>query len=187
MWSNLSAHPRRARLVVGLFILQFGVVALMAPAAGRMGQRGVSVLDLQFMRTPAKAAEYVATLGPDGVDAARLGLYLDFPYLVLYALALSALCVLLAAKAAERGRESLAAAGRTVAWFAPVAAGCDAVEDIAILVVLGGNVEQPWPAIAFGFASVKWALLAVVIGYVIIALALAVRRRVPNEAPATEE
>jgi hypothetical protein len=175
------------RLVVGLIILQFGVLALAAPFAGRMTERSVGPLDLQFMRTPEQAREYIALLGPDGVDAARIGLYLDFPYLVVYALALSAACIVLAARAAEQGHTNLAAAGRRIAWLAPVVAGLDAIENIAILLVLGVSVEQPWPAIAFGFAVVKWVLAAVVIGYLVVALVLTMRRRAETTGSAAEQ
>jgi hypothetical protein len=185
MWSNLEKHPHRVRVVVGLVILQFGVAALAAPSAGRMAERGVGVLQMQFMRTSERAAEYLALLGPQGIDAAQLGLYLDFAYLVLYALAVSAACIVVAARAAELGRTGLAAMGRRIAWFAPIAAGCDAVEGVALLVVLGGNVDQPWPALVFGFAAVKWALVAVAIAYVIVALVLVLRRREETE-PVTD-
>ncbi|MGI9085734.1 MAG: hypothetical protein ACR2FE_10675 [Aeromicrobium sp.] len=184
MWANLVDNPRRGRLVVGLFLLMFGVGALALPSLGRMSIRGVEILDVEFMRTSAKAAEQVARLGPEGVDAARISLYLDFPFLVLYAVALSAACIVVAARAADRGRTSLAAIGQRVAWLAPVAAACDALENIAILQVLADRVDQPWPAIAFGFAAVKFVLLAVVGGYLVVGLFLTLRRRESADDPA---
>lgn len=188
MWSNLLSNPRRGRQVLGLFILSFGVGALMLPSMGTMDTRGVSVPDLQFMRTSAEAADLVARLGPSGVDAAQMAHYLDFPYLVTYGLALSAACVVLAARAAGRGRTRLAALGPTVAWFAVAAAAGDALEDVAILLVLGGSTGQPWPAIAFGFAAVKWMLLAVVVVYLVIGVALTLGGRdTATEASTVED
>ena len=78
---------------------------------------------------------------------------------------------MLSARAAERGRARLASAGRAVAWAAPVAAALDAAENVALLQVLSDHVDQPWPAIAFGFASVKFALLAVVVVYLVVGAA----------------
>ena len=152
MWSNLVSNPRRGRQVLGLFILMFGVGALGLPAMGQMG--GVSVVDLQLSRTTANAVEYVAQLGPSGVDAAQMAHYIDFAYLVTYGLALSAACVVLAARAADRGKTALAAIGPRVAWLAVIAAALDAVEDVALLIVLGGSTGQPWPAIAFACSGV---------------------------------
>ena len=183
MWSNLVSNPRRGRQVIGLFILMFGVGALGLPAMGQMGTN-VSILDLQFMRTSANAVEKVALLGPSGVDAAQMSHYLDLLYLVTYALALSAACVVLAARAADRGHARLAAIGPRVAWLAVIAAGLDAVEDVAILLVLDGRTEQPWPAIAFGCSVVKFALLAVVIVYLVVGLMVTLRREAPAETSA---
>ncbi len=173
MWPNLVNHPRRGLQVLGLFILSLGLGAIALPSFGRMDTHGVSIIDLEMMRTSAKAAETVAQLGPEGVDAAQMAVYLDFPYLIVYALLLSAACVVVAARADKRGRSSLAGAGRALAWAAVVAAAFDAVEDVALLIVLDGNVDQPWPGIAFGFASMKFALLAVVIVYLVVGFALA--------------
>jgi len=182
MWSNLVSNPRRGTFVLGLFILTLGMAALALPSLGRMDLRGVSILDLELMRTSENAAEQVARLGSSGIDAAQMSIYLDFPFLVLYALALSAACALLAARAAERGATALAVAGRLMVWVAPIAAALDAVENVALLQVLDGHTDQPWPGIAFGFASVKFALLALVVVYLIAGLVLA-RRQQPLEAP----
>ena len=182
MWSNLVSNSRRGTFVLGLFILTLGVGALALPSLGRMDLRGVSILDIELMRTSENAGQQVALLGSSGVDAAQMSIYLDFPFLVLYALALSAACAVLAARAAERGASSLAAAGRLMAWAAPVAAALDAVENVALLRVLDGQTGQPWPGIAYGFASVKFALLALVVVYLIAGLVL-VRRQQPLEAP----
>jgi len=181
MWSNLLSNPRRGTYVLGLFILTLGAGALALPSLGRMDLRGVSILDIELMRTSENATQQVALLGSSGVDAAQMSIYLDFPFLVLYALALSAACAVLAARAADRGATALAAAGRLMVWAAPVAAALDAVENVALLRVLGGQTGQPWPGIAYGFASVKFVLLAVVIVYLVVGLLLTLGRRVPVE------
>jgi hypothetical protein len=186
MWSNLVNNPRRGRQVLGLFILSFGVGALMLPSMGTMSTRGVSIPDLQFMRTSSEAVELIARLGPSGVDAAQVAHYLDFLYLVTYAIALSAACVVVGARGADHGRAQLAALGPRVAWFAVAAAALDAVEDVAILLVLNGQTEQPWPAIAFGGSVVKFALLAVVIVYLVVAVAATRSRRETPAESATD-
>jgi hypothetical protein len=171
MWSNLVSNPRRGFRLLGLFIIMFGIGALMLPSLGKMDARGVSIFDLQFMRTSENAVGQVARLGPSGVDAAQMAHYLDFAFLLAYGIALSAACVVLAARLADRGRARLAARGTPVAWFAVVGAGLDALQNVAILLVLDGQTGQPWPAAAFGFAAVKFGLLAVVIVYLVVAVA----------------
>ena len=159
MWSKLPSNPRRERFVVGLFLLMLGTGALALPALGLMSMRGVSIFDLEFMRTSADASEQVARLGPDGVVSAKVAVYVDFPLLVLYAMTLSAACVVVAARSMALGSFRLAAIANRVAWLAPIAAACDAVENAAILRVLSGHVDQPWPGMAFGFATVKLSLI----------------------------
>jgi hypothetical protein len=63
MWSNLVSNPRRGTFVLGLFILTLGVGALALPSLGRMDLRGVSILDIELMRTSENAAQQVALLG----------------------------------------------------------------------------------------------------------------------------
>ena len=184
MWSNLVSHPHRGRQLLGLFILVLGVGALSLPSLGMMAVRGVSIIDLESMRTSAKAMEVLASLGPDGVDDARMAVYLDFPMLVLYAAALSAACIVIAARAADRGHERLAAAGKTIAWLAPAAAASDALENLAILVVLGGHTDQPWPVILFTFVCVKFTMLAVVIVYLVVGFVRTFGPRPTETAPA---
>ena len=179
MWSNFVSNPRRGLRLLGLYLVVVGVGALALPALGRMDMRGVSILDLELMRTSANAVEHVARLGPTGIDAAKMSIYLDFPFLILYAVALSASCAVLAARAADRGRSTLASAGRTIAWAAPVAAALDAVENVALLQVLSDRVDQPWPGIAFGFATVKFVLLGVVVLYLAVGL-VRTAERVPT-------
>jgi hypothetical protein len=181
MWSTLVSNPRRGLRLLGLYLVVGGLGALALPSLGRMNMRGVSILDLELMRTSANAVEHVARLGPTGIDAAKMSIYLDFPFLILYALALSASCAVLAARAADRGRTTLASAGRTIAWAAPVAAALDAVENVALLQVLSDRVDQPWPGIAFGFATVKFALLGVVVLYLVVGL-VRTAERVPTSA-----
>ncbi len=181
MWSELVSNPRRGLRVFGLTLLTLGAGALALPSFGRMDMRGVNIIDVELMGTSARANELLAQLGPAGVDATRTSIYLDFPFLVLYALTLSAACVVLAARASDRGASSVASIGRKVAWAAPIAAAYDAVENVSLLVVLGGTTAQPWPVVAFVFAAAKFALLVVVVAYLVAAFVL--DRRAHSTAP----
>ena len=80
---------------------------------------------------------------------------------------------MVAARAAERGMAGLARWGRPVAIAGLTAAACDAIENAALLKVLDGHTDQPWPGIAFIFASVevraarRGVLLYVVVGFLL--------------------
>ena len=179
----VAGHRRRGLIVLGLLVATLAVGALALPALGDMGDRDVGIIEYELARTTDKAAEYNQQLGDEGRDAATESLYLDYPYLVLYGLFLAAACVVVGARATERGRAGLGALGRRLAWAALAGAACDAVENVALLRVADGHVDQPWPGIAFAFASAKFALTTAAILYVIVGFLLTLRRR-SDHAPA---
>jgi hypothetical protein len=72
----------------------------------------------------------------------------------------------------------LARLGRVLAVAALIGAACDAVENAALLRVLAGHTDQPWPGIAFGFASAKFALSLAAALFVIAGFLLTVKRPV---------
>jgi hypothetical protein len=90
----------------------------------------------------------------------------------------------IAERATDRGLGRLAGAGKTIAWLAPAAAAFDALENVAILVVLGGHTGQPLPAILFTFVCVKFTLLAVVVVYLVVGLVRTFGPRPAESAPA---
>jgi hypothetical protein len=168
----LGRHPRRGRIVLALLVASLACGALQLPSLGDMSDRHVGIVDFELARTASKAERYHRDLGGAGRDAARTSLYLDYPYLVLYGLFFAAACVVVAARAAERGMRRLARLGRLLALGALIGAACDAVENAALLRVLAGHTDQPWPGIAFGFATAKFALtiaaaLFALVGYVL--------------------
>jgi hypothetical protein len=125
-----------------------------------MEDNGVGILELEFTGSAEQAAEHHDRLGAEGRDAARTSLLLDYAYLVAYGLFLAGACIAVADRARRTGRSRLAALGPPLAWGALGAAACDAVENAMLLLILGGHTGQPWPAIAFAFATVKFALAA---------------------------
>lgn len=154
------------RELLGWLLLLLGAGALQLPALGRMAQQGVDILEFELMRTSVRASQLLAYLGADGIAAARQQLYLDFGLLILYAVVLVAACTMLAARP---GADTwVGKLGHAVARLAVVAAACDAIENVALLVVLAGETDQPWPGIASTFATVKFALLAIVLTYLVV-------------------
>ena len=173
--SALAKSPRRGLIVLGLLVATLAVGALALPAIDDMGD--VGIIEFELARTSEQASEYYGELGESGRDAARESLYLDYPYLILYGLFYAACCLVVAARAAERGQPRLASWGRPLAWGALAAAACDAIENLALLRVLDGHTDQPWPGIAFVFASAKFLLLTAATLYVVIGFVLTLRAR----------
>jgi hypothetical protein len=144
-----------------------------------MDDNGVGILALEFTGTAGKAAEHYDRLGAEGRDAARTSLLLDYPYLIAYGLFLAGACVAVADRARRAGRRRLAALGPPLAWGALGAAACDAVENAMLLAILGGHTGQPWPAIAFACASVKFALASAASVYALGGWLATLRRPAP--------
>jgi hypothetical protein len=155
---RLFAERRRRRLLWLLAIgtIAFGVAAL--PSLGTMQDNGVGILELEFVGSTDRANELTTELGSDGRSAARISLFLDYPYLLCYGLFLAAACVAVAARAERTGRPRLSATGALLAWSGLGAAAMDAIENGALLLILDGQTGQPFPAIATGCAAVKFAL-----------------------------
>jgi hypothetical protein len=159
--------------------------ALQLPSLGDMDDRGVGIVELELSRTADAAARHNGDLGDSGRDAARTSLYFDYPYLVFYGLFFAAACVVVAARARERGMAGLARLGRPLAVGALVGAACDAVENAALLRVLAGHADQPWPGVAFGFAAAKFALTFAAALFAIVGFLLtAARGRASTQPPA---
>jgi hypothetical protein len=174
--SAVAKSPRRGLIVLGLLLLTLAVGALALPALDDMGD--VGIVEFELARTSEQASEYYGELGESGRDAAKESLYLDYPFLILYGLLYAAACLVVAARAAERGMSCLARWGRPLAWCGLAAAGCDAVENVALLRVLDGHTDQPWPGIAFTFASAKFVLSTAAVLYAVIGFLLTLRRPV---------
>ena len=170
----VAQHPRRGLILLGLLVLTLAVGALALPALDDMGD--VGIIEFELARTSEQASEYYGELGEAGRDAAHESLYLDYPYLILYGLFYAAACVVVAARAAERRMPGLARWGRPLAWGALAGAACDAVENVALLRVLDGHTDQPWPGIAFTFASVKFLLMIAATLYAVIGFLLTLGR-----------
>jgi hypothetical protein len=99
-----------------------------------------------------------------------LSLGLDYVYLLLYSSTIAVACLWVVDVPASKARGvmgSMIPVGNTMAWMAWGAALLDAVENYALFKVLLTGPSAPWPALAFGFALVKFIVLAVTISFVV--------------------
>jgi hypothetical protein len=180
--SAIAKSSHRGLIVLGLLLLTLGVGALALPSLDDMGD--VGIIEFELARTSEQASEYYGELGESGRDAAEDSLYLDYPYLILYGLFYASACLVVAARAAERGMSRLASWGRPLMWGSLAGAACDAAENLALLRVLDGHTDQPWPGLAFIFASAKFLLLAAATIYIVVGFVLTWRAsRAPSGAP----
>ena len=142
-----------------------GIVSLeLAPDAARAG----AIIESWRERHPA--APLVDTLEgavqgiPAGEDRTALSLtVIDFLFICLYAPALAMACVWLG----ERSRWPLP--GIVLAWLMSLAALADAVENLAMLRMLSGDLTDAASALARGCALLKFSIVALALVYTAVA------------------
>jgi hypothetical protein len=156
------------RLLIGLAagMLVFGAAQL--PELVTLQNRGAGIVAFELARTSGRAHQITSEWGSRGRSAAGLSLIFDYGFLIFYGLLLAATCTAVAKRAQAQTRVSLARLGRLLAIAALVAALADAFENAALLFVSSGHTSQPFPGIAFGFAALKFTLLAPVLVYALL-------------------
>jgi len=164
---------RRALWILGIATLVlFGVLAAIDRQMTKTG--GPGIVGFELARTSARAEEILGQWGSSGRDAARASLWLDFLYLATYGAFLWLAVRALRDRLAQRGLDGLARLGAFVGPLPLIGAACDALEDVFLLLVLGGHRGSA-PALASAFASVKFACLGIAVLYLLVGL-LAARR-----------
>jgi hypothetical protein len=156
------------RVLIGLAALTAAAGVAMLPAMSTMSDHGASVIDFEFAGSVERSKEIVAGWGHAGKAAAWRQLALDVPFLIGYGLLLFGGCTALGRRAGAAGRERLHSMAATVAWFGPIAACADMVQNVSLALVLAGHETQPWPALSFLGGAIAFGLMACGIAFVAI-------------------
>ncbi len=166
-----------------LGILLVAIAVVLVALDGRMQDAGgPGIVGFEFAGSEERAAEILGEWGDDGQDAARLSLWIDYPYLLVYGAFLTLAVAAIRDLAVRRGWRRLAAAGAVLVFFPAAGAAFDALEDVGLLVALDGNGGDAAPLLAAICATAKFALLAAAIVYIAAGLVERVRRRAPAGA-----
>jgi hypothetical protein len=168
----------RNRALILLAIASFALFAVLAALDMRMRDAGgPGILGFEFAGDGEGAAEILADWGDDGRDAARASLWIDYPYLLVYGAFLVLACAATRDLAAERGWRRMAAFGVAAVPIAAAVPCFDAIEDVGLLLALDGHGGDAAPGLAAACASLKFAMLALAIGYLLLGLGLRLRER----------
>ncbi len=167
----------------GLIVAGVATVALllaMSPSDGRMKDTGgPGIVPFELSGGQSRADEILAEWGEDGQDAARESLWIDFGFLLAYGTFLTIALAVTRDLAVERGWARLAAIGGPVVYFGALAAACDALENVCLLLTLGES-GAAFPVIATIFASAKFFFVAVAIAYLLAGLAMRLSARLSS-------
>lgn len=135
-----------------------------------MQEHGPGMVPFELTGGQDRADEILAEWGEEGQDAAREQLWIDFAFLLAYGTFLTLALVSVRDMARQRDWRRLAAIGGVVVTFGALGAGFDALENICLLLTLGGT-SAALPLLATIFAACKFTLLAIAIAYLIAGLA----------------
>lgn len=167
---------RRALWILGIAsLLLFVVLAVLDRRMQDAGGYGIVEFELAF--GSGKAQEIMRAWGGEGHDAAVASLWLDFPYLIAYGLFMCLAIRAVGDGLRARGRARLAAPAAAISLLPLIGAASDVVEDVFLLLVLGGRVPSAGPALAGSFAVLKFACLTVTVVYLLAGLVAMVRSR----------
>lgn len=146
-------------------------LAFSIPESAMKDAGGPGLPEFEMVATAERAAQFMSDFGEDGLAAAKWAIWMDFPFILLFASFLSLAMRAAADRCRDFRRVSLERIGRKT-WAAPIVAGCcDIIEDIGLLAILFGSTSSWAPAVATGFAIAKFILLTFVATYLITVLA----------------
>lgn len=169
---------RKKLILLGVATIAFNLVLTWIDSRLK-GTGGPGIVGLEFAGSLGTVEEVQAEWGAHGEYLARLSLWIDFGFMVSYGAFFALAGVAVREFAASRGLRRLAAIGVVAPACAIAAALFDVAENAIWLLVLGGHLGDPAPAIATACASLKFALIAVAILYALAGLIawLRLRRR----------
>jgi hypothetical protein len=162
----------------GLIVSGIALVALflaMAPAEEQMQENGQGMVTFELAGSQERADEILDEWGDSGQDAARESLLIDFAFLLAYGTFLTLAVAAVRDGLSRRGQSRLAVVGTIVVSFGAIAAAFDAMENACLLLVLDGG-GHAFPVLASIFAATKFAFVVGAIAYLIVGIALSLRR-----------
>jgi hypothetical protein len=137
---------------------------------------GPGILGFEYAGSEDSAAKILADWGDKGQDAARASLWLDYLYLISYAVFLTLAVAAVRDLAEQRGLRRIAVIGVAVIAFPASGAAFDAIEDVGLLLALDGHGGDAAPRLAAICASFKFVLITASIVYLLAGLLGAWRR-----------
>jgi hypothetical protein len=165
---------RRGLIASGIATLL--LLLAMSPSDQRMQDTGgPGIVPFELTGGQDRADEILGEWGSEGKDAARESLWIDFGFLLAYGTFLTLALMAVRDLARGRGWRRLAVVGGVVVWFGALGAGFDALENICLLLTLGG-AGAALPLLATIFAACKFLLLAAAIAYLVVGLAMRLRK-----------
>lgn len=144
-----------------------------------MQANGPGMVTFELSGGQERADEILAEWGEDGRDAAREQLWIDYAFMLAYGTFLALAAAAVRDLCRRRDLQRLTVIGNKAIWFGPLAAAFDALENACLLLTVD-ETGAAFPLLATIFASIKFALLAAAIAYLLAGGAGLLRNRAPS-------
>ena len=145
-------------IIVGMQFLGKPLVTEAAPSG---------IISFEFAGDIETAQSIIGSWGQEETTYAGLNLGFDYLFMVGYGITIGLGCVLISHKLKYK-INTLFMLGIFLAWGSVLAALLDALENYALIRVFLGSLNEIWPVVAKWCAGVKFFLVALGIGYVLI-------------------
>ncbi len=153
---------KQAKLFWVVILSTIGWIILMRPFTPG------NIVQFELAKSIESAQGIIDAWGDEGVAKARIGIYLDFVFILLYTWAIRLGCQL---SAAFSENERLIAVGAFFSRAIVFAGSCDLIENVAMLFTLDGMNELT-VSMAFYFAVFKFSVVAAALMLIVISLAV---------------
>lgn len=154
------APARRRPLLIALLTLTLALEVLLTWQGASLvtAEAPFGIVSFQLAGTLAQAQAIIRSWDEYARLNDAFGLGLDFLFMPVYSSALALAC-LWAGEVLRQHRWPLADLGAPLAWGQWLAVFFDMVENIALFLLLLGQVVAPWPAVARMAALIKFGLI----------------------------
>ncbi|HMU11537.1 MAG TPA: hypothetical protein PKC54_16105 [Ferruginibacter sp.] len=162
----------KKRLLPLFFVGTILLIVVMAKtgAALKTDATPHGILDLEFAYDITKTSVVVNAWAPvnglDNIAAAKTNTYFDFLFLFFYSIFLFLAC----RKITQQVKGPVAKAGNIIATGSLLAGLLDILENLGMLITLGGHVSGPIAFLTTFFSVIKWALAIMAVLYVLTGL-----------------
>jgi hypothetical protein len=159
----IPVHLRRSIFLVTLLLTV--VVFWLMDAPLKTEHAPFGIVSLELARYPEIADRVITSWDVTQQAAATTGVYWDFLWLLCYSTTISLACVWAAGVFSRSSY--LVSIGYALAWLLWLAALLDVAENVALLQMLGGATQPPWPALAYWCALAKFDIIFLGLVYVL--------------------
>lgn len=174
-------YEKRAAFFWPLFAATILIMAVLNFVGGPLINESTpyGIVSFELAGTVERSAAILASWDRNAQMLAAFSLGLDFLFLLLYSTTIALACIW-ASDVMQALGWRLESMGVPLAWGSWMAAVLDAIENLALVKILFGALDSPYPEIAKWCAIIKFALVFAGIVYGTLGFLMAVLRRISN-------